>query len=80
MDFDNLKYWIALKSIPGVGNVTFPALMDKFVSLPTIFAAPAAQLTTIAGISKKIATAIASFKDWDKVKNELELIDKNTLI
>ena len=28
------------------------------------------------GNSKNIATAIAGFKDWDKVKEELELIDK----
>ncbi len=76
MDFENLKYWIALKSIKGVGNVTIPALVDKFISLPAIFAASAAQLTTIPGISKKTATAIASFKDWDKIKREFDLTSK----
>jgi DNA processing protein len=76
MDFENLKYWIALKSIPGVGNITFPALVDKFVSLPAIFTAPVPQLTTIPGISKKTATAIACFKDWDKIKRELDLTYK----
>src|SRR5208337_4607064 len=73
MDFDNLKYWIALKSIPGVGNITFPALMDKFVSLPTIFKTTAAQLVTIPGISKKMAKAIVDFKGWDKIEREIEL-------
>jgi DNA processing protein len=72
MDFEKLKYWIALKSIPGVGNITFPALVDKFVSLPSIFNTSASQLATTPGISKKIATAIASFKDWDKIKLELD--------
>lgn len=76
MDFENLKYWIALKSITGVGNITFPALVDKFVSLPAIFTAPVPQLTTIPGISKKTATAIACFKDWDKIKRELDLTYK----
>src|SRR5664280_3347702 len=56
----------------GVGNVTFPALVDKFVSLPAIFTTPAPQLATTPGISKKTATAIACFKDWDKIKRELE--------
>jgi len=72
MDFDNLKYWIALKSIPGVGNVTFPALVDRFVSLPDIFTTPASQLAATPGISKKVANAIACFKGWDKIKLELD--------
>jgi DNA processing protein len=72
MDFDNLKYWIALKSTPGVGNVTFPALVDKFGSLRAIFTTPAPQLATTPGISKKAAAAIACFKDWDKIKLELD--------
>ena len=72
MDFDNLKYWIALKSIPGVGNVTFPAIVDKFVSLPVIFTTPAPQLATTPGISKKTAAAIACFKGWEKIKRELD--------
>jgi len=72
MDFDNLKYWIALKSIPGVGNVTFPALVDKFGSLRAIFTTPAPQLATTPGISKKTAAAIACFRDWDKIKLEFD--------
>ncbi|MGD0278602.1 MAG: DNA-processing protein DprA [Smithella sp.] len=77
MDYDNLKYWIALKSIPGIGNVTFSALMDKFGSGPAIFAAPVSHLKEVRGFSKEIATAVTSFKDWDNVKKEFELIDKN---
>jgi DNA processing protein len=72
MDFDNLKYWIALKSIPGVGNITFSALVDKFGSLRDIFTTPAPQLATTPGMSKKAAAAIACFKDWDKIKLEFD--------
>ena len=79
MNYDILKYWIALKSIEGVGNIPFPALVDKFGSLPAIFAAPVSHLKEIRGISKEIATAITGFRDWDKVKEELELIDKNKI-
>ncbi|MGA2782745.1 MAG: DNA-processing protein DprA [Smithella sp.] len=79
MNSDKLKYWIALKSIAGIGNITFPALMDKFGSLPAIFTAPVSQLKEIRGISKEIAKAITGFRDWDKVKEELELIDKNKI-
>jgi len=79
MNSDKLKYWIALKYIAGIGNITFPALMDKFGSLPAIFNAPVSQLKEIRGISKEIANAITGFRDWDKVKEELELIDKNKI-
>ena len=79
MNYDILKYWIALKSIADIGNITFPALVDKFGSLPAIFAAPVSHLKEIRGISKEIATAITGFRDWDKVKEELELIDKNKI-
>jgi len=79
MNYDILKYWIALKSITGVGNITFPVLVDKFGSLPAIFAAPVSKLREIPGISKNTTTAIAGFKGWDKVKEELELLDKNKI-
>jgi DNA processing protein len=77
MNYDNLKYWIALKSIPGIGNVNFPALVDKFSSLPAIFAAPVSHLKETLGISKEIASAIKNFNNWGKVKVEIELLDKN---
>ena len=79
MDYDILKYWIALKSIEGIGNVTFPALVDKFGSLPAVFSASVSDLKEIKGISSQTATAIANFKGWNKVKAELELIKKNNV-
>ena len=79
MNYEFIKYWIALKSIAGVGNITFPALVDKFVSLHAIFAAPVSKLNEIPGISKNIATTIAGFNNWGKVKEELELLDKNEI-
>ena len=76
MNYDILKYWIALKSIAGIGNITFPALVDNFGSLAAIFAASVSELQEIPGISKNTAAAIAGFKDWDKIKEELELLEK----
>jgi DNA processing protein len=80
MNYDIIKYWIALKSIAGIGNITFPALVDRFGSLPAIFTAPVSKLIETPGISKNIATTIAGFNNWKKVKEELELIDKNEII
>jgi len=76
MNADNLKYWIALKSVLGVGHVTFAALLEGFGSVPAIFGAPVAELKEIKGVSGKIAEAIVHFQDWPKVQAELELLDK----
>lgn len=77
MDFGILKYWVALKSIAGIGNVTFPVLVDKFGSLPAIFDASVADLRQIPGMSGETAAAIANFQDWDRVKAELEVVKKS---
>jgi DNA processing protein len=79
MNDNDLKYWIALKSVIGVGNVTFSALVEKFDSLPDVFGSSVKTLEETDGISRKIATAIAGFKGWDKVKEELELIRKKNV-
>lgn len=79
MDFGILKYWVALKSIAGIGNVTFPALVDKFGSLPAIFDASVTDLKKTPGISKEAAASIANFQDWEQVKVELELARKNNV-
>jgi len=79
MNQDNLKYWIALKSIAGIGNVTFGALVDRFGSLPAVFAASISDLKEIKGISGPLATAIVHFKNWDKVKREIELLHKQKI-
>jgi DNA processing protein len=77
MNHEDLKYWVALKSVPGIGTVNFTALADKFGLLSAVFAAPIAKLKETTGISKVIAEEIINFNDWDKVKKELELLDKN---
>jgi DNA processing protein len=79
MTQNNLKYWIALKSVNGIGNVNFPALVDKFGSLPAVFAASVQGLKEIKGISSPLASAIVNFKDWDKIGRELELLDKQKI-
>jgi DNA processing protein len=79
MNHNDLKYWIALKSIPGIGNVNFPALLDKFGSAPAVFSASPAHLKETPGISTGISEAIKCFNDWDKAKEELELLVKNSV-
>lgn len=73
MDYNKLKYWLALKSIAGIGNVSFPALIDQFGSLEAIFSASVDELQTVPTVTKKAALGIAAFKNWDFIKKNLEL-------
>ncbi len=77
MNDEILKYWIALKSIKGIGHVSFPALVDRFGSPAAVFGASVSDLQQTEGISRQIAEAIVHFRGWDNVKAELELIRKN---
>ncbi len=76
MNYENLKYWMALKSIDGIGNASFQPLLDHFRSPAAVFSATIHDLSAIPGISKKSAAAIVSFKDWDAILRQLDMLDK----
>jgi DNA processing protein len=76
MNYENLKYWMALKSIDGIGNALFQPLLDHFGSASAVFSATINELSTIPGISKKVATAVVSFKNWDDIVRQLDMIAK----
>jgi DNA processing protein len=76
MNHNNLKYWIALRSIAGIGNIMFTALVDRFGTVEAIFSAEHAELKSVPGITKKSVAAITGFNNWDKVKREIDIIDK----
>ena len=76
MDYDKLKYWLALKSIAGIGNIVLPALIDNFGTLEAIFSASASELQAVPGMTKKAAAGIPAFKDWNIINKEIELAEK----
>jgi len=76
MNRDDLKYWIALKSIDSVGNIGFKNLVDTFDSPRNVFSAPLHTLTNVPGIGKKTASNIKDFQKWHKIEEELEHIKK----
>ena len=63
--------WIALRLVRGVGNVTYRQLLDRFASPREVLRTSPAMLTE-AGISARIAQAIAAFDQWKAVEAELE--------
>ncbi|PKN20755.1 MAG: DNA-protecting protein DprA [Deltaproteobacteria bacterium HGW-Deltaproteobacteria-6] len=73
---EHIKYWIALRSINGIGNASVQSLLDRFLSPAAVFSASIQALSAIPGISKENAAAIVSFNDWDKILRQMDALDK----
>jgi DNA processing protein len=72
----NLKYWIALKSIDGVGNLGFRNLVEALGSPKNVFDSSFQTLTVVPGIGHKIAAEIKNFNNWQHVEEHLTLAKK----
>ena len=62
-------HWIGLKAVPGVGNVTFRRLLERFESPRAALAASRDELATVKGISPAISQAIIN-KSWQAFAEE----------
>ena len=71
-----LKYWIALKMVTGVGDVLFRNLISKFQSAEGAFKAELGALQGVEGIGEKTIEAIKNFSQWDQAEKEASRIEK----
>jgi DNA processing protein len=72
MDWESLKYWIALRAVEEVGCVAFRTLLQAFSSPRAVFSATAQTLQVIPGIGPKTADHIRSFSNWKMAEREIE--------
>jgi DNA processing protein len=56
----NELYWIGLKAVPGIGNVTFRRLLERFETPEQTLSAPPAALATVRGVTPLALEAISS--------------------
>lgn len=56
----NEFHWIGLKAIPGIGNVTFRRLLERFDTPDVVLSAPPAALSTVRGVTPAALEAITS--------------------
>jgi DNA processing protein len=77
MHQNDLKYWLALKSIEGVGNIGFKNLLDALGTPRNVFHATFHTLTVVPGIGRKTTAHIKDFNDWRTIEDELEHVKKN---
>jgi len=69
---DDLKYWLALKLVEGLGNIGVKNLLRSFGTPERVFKAPLYLLETVPGIGSKTARHIKDFKQWAQVEGDLE--------
>lgn len=69
---DDLKYWLALKLVEGLGNIGVKNLLRSFGTPEHVFKAPLYMLETVPGIGSKTARHIKDFKQWAQVEGDLK--------
>jgi DNA processing protein len=71
---DHILPWFLLKSVPGIGNLLFKRLIDRFNSPEFIFGAAQDELLEVEGITHRLVAAIKQRKIPDSVKKDFDLV------
>ncbi len=59
-NFSEEYYWIGLKAVAGIGNVTFRRLLERFDSPDAVFNASSADLLTVRGVTPLVVDTLRS--------------------
>lgn len=76
MNNTDIKSWIKLNMIKGIGPLRFVTLLKHFGSPQEILSAKASRLSQVKGIGEQIAHSIVELRDKVNVDIELEKIEK----
>lgn len=76
MDRKSLYYWLALKRIPGLGQVGYLRLLQAIGSPKAVFQAEPTRLAAVEGIRKTAISAIVDFKGDERIDRELDALEK----
>lgn len=67
--------WFSLKSVPGIGNILFKRLIDRFHSPAAVFEAPDNELLKVKGVTPRLISALRRQQVPDWVKRDMEIVD-----
>ena len=77
MERDERYDWLALKAVPGIGDVLCKRLIERFGSPRAVTAAKQKELMTVEGIGQQVAEAIKTFQPNEHdIRQELDRADK----
>lgn len=76
---NDLLHIIALSMVPHIGDVHTKTLLQHFTSAEKIFQARKSELEKIPGIGSVRASAIHSFRNFDRAEKEIRFIEKYTI-
>jgi DNA processing protein len=79
LDYNELKYSLALLAVPGLGPVISRQLIEKWGSAEAVWKAPKAKLVLSEQIGPKVSRSIHEFSLWDSIDREIDLIAKNDI-
>jgi len=74
---ESLTYWLALKTVPGVGNCMFLQFLKHFGEPEKVFKASREELLKVEGVNLQLASMIAHYKVPKAVQEDLALVRKN---
>lgn len=74
-EIKDLKYWIGLSKIPGIGRVKISQLLDYFHSLETAWSASTVELKN-AGLDSKVVSTLHTLKNKISLDDELDKLQK----
>jgi len=73
---ENIKYWLALKFVEGLGNIGVRNLLRSFGTPERIFHSPVNMLSTVEGIGAKTAASIRDFSNWERIAAEIDRMEQ----
>lgn len=74
---DALRPWLALRRVPGIGNLLYRRLMDRFGSPAAVFRADDDDLIQVQGVSRRLITAIRRRPPDGAVDGELDALQQH---
>jgi DNA processing protein len=74
-NLEQWRYWIALRLVRGVGNVTYREMLTHFGSPQAVLSASFSALVD-AGVHAEVARAVTSFDQWQAADAEVRNIGK----
>lgn len=74
VSYEDLKYWLALLRVNGIGSKTYVMLLGFFKSPQQVFSASVSELRS-AGLSSSLATKIKNF-DWTVIEPDLSWLQE----